>query len=543
MMFISAPAYIVGSTMIVKNSTDRDATPSPRAGRREWTGLAVIALPCLLYSMDLTVLNLAVPSLTVDLKPSSTQLLWIIDIYGFLVAGSLITMGTLGDRIGRRRLLLIGAVAFGAASVLAAFSRSAAMLIASRAVLGLAGATLAPSTMSLIRNMFLDARQRSVAIGVWISSYSAGAVIGPPLGGLLLEHFWWGSVFLVSVPMMVLVLVLGPILLPEFRDPDAGRPDPLSAVLSVAAVLGVIYGLKQIAAHGLRVLPAVSIVAGLGVGALFVRRQRHLDDPLIDLRLFKAPAFSASLATYMLATFAVFGPYVFIAQYLQLVLGLSPMQAGLWSMPFAGGFVVGSLLSPIVARRVRPASLMTAGLLVAAVGFVLLTQVGQGSGLAVIVASSIVFSIGLSPVFTLANDLIIGAAPAERAGAAAAISETCSEFGGALGIAVLGSIGTAIYRGAMTGPVLEGIPRSLAAAARETLGGAVTTAAQLPDLGAALLDTARAAFTSGLKITAAASAVIVIGMAVLVRIALRDVGAAAPAPALAPDTDSAPSGQ
>jgi len=498
-----------------------------RAGRREWIGLAVIALPCLLYSMDLTVLNLAVPSLTVDLKPTSTQLLWIIDIYGFLVAGSLITMGTLGDRIGRRRLLLIGAVAFGAASVLAAFSRSAATLIASRAVLGLAGATLAPSTMSLIRNMFLDPHQRSVAIGVWISSYSAGAVIGPPVGGLLLEHFWWGSVFLVSVPMMVLVLVLGPILLPEFRDPDAGRPDPLSAVLSVAAVLGVIYGLKQIAAHGLSVLPAVSIVVGLGLGALFVRRQRHLDDPLIDLRLFKAPAFSASLATYMLATFAVFGPYVFIAQYLQLVLGLSPMQAGLWSMPFAAGFVVGSLLSPIAARRVRPALLMTAGLLVAAVGFVLLTQVGRGSGLAIIVASSIIFSLGLSPVFTLANDLIIGTAPPERAGAAAAISETCSEFGGALGIAILGSIGTAIYRGAMTGPVLEGIRPSLADAARETLGGAVTAAAQLPDIGTSLLDTARAAFTSGLEITAAASAVIVIGMAVLVRIALRDVGAAA----------------
>jgi len=220
------------------------------AGRREWIGLAVIALPCLLYSMDLTVLNLAVPSLTADLKPSSTQLLWIIDIYGFLVAGSLITMGTLGDRIGRRRLLLIGAAAFGVASALAAFSTSAEMLIATRAVLGLAGATLAPSTLSLIRNMFLDPRQRAVAIGVWISSYSAGAVIGPPLGGFLLEYFWWGSVFLVSVPMMVLLLVLGPMLLPEFRDPKAGRPDLLSALLSVAAVLGVIYGLKQIAAHG-----------------------------------------------------------------------------------------------------------------------------------------------------------------------------------------------------------------------------------------------------------------------------------------------------
>ena len=242
--------------------------------------------------MDLTVLNLAVPSLSQDLKPSSTQLLWIIDIYGFLVAGALITMGTLGDRIGRRRLLLIGAAAFGVASVLAAFSTTASMLIATRAVLGLAGATLAPSTLSLIRNMFLDPRQRSVAVGVWMASYSAGAVIGPPLGGILLQYFWWGSVFLISVPMMVLVLALGPTLLPEFRDPAAGRPDVLSAVLSVAAVLGIIYGLKEIAAHGMAWLPALSIVAGSAVAVAFVQRQRTLPDPLIDLKLFRARTFT-----------------------------------------------------------------------------------------------------------------------------------------------------------------------------------------------------------------------------------------------------------
>ncbi|HEY3222076.1 MAG TPA: MFS transporter [Gemmatimonadales bacterium] len=486
-----------------------------RAGRREWIGLGVIALPCLLYSMDLTVLNLAVPSLGADLKPSSTQLLWIIDIYGFFVAGSLITMGTLGDRIGRRRLLLIGAAAFGVASAFAAFSTSAPMLIAARAVLGLAGATLAPSTLSLIRNMFLDAQQRSVAIAVWLSSYSAGAVIGPPLGGFLLQHFWWGSVFLLSVPMMVLVLVLGPLLLPEFRDPAAGRPDVPSAVLSVAAVLGVIYGLKQIAAHGITWLPVLSIITGLAIGAAFIRRQRSLADPLIDLRLFRAPAFSASLVTYLLATFAVFGTYVFIAQYLQLVRGLSPMQAGLWSMPFAGGFVVGSMVSPVIARRVHPASLMTAGLAVAAIGFALLARVGSGSALAVVVASTVIFSLGLSPVFTLANDIIISAAPPERAGAASAISETCSEFGGALGIAILGSIGTAIYRRAMAGSVLEG--------ARDTLGGAVAAAAQLPDGGPALLDAARTAFTSGLRVTAIASVLIVVGIAVLVQRGLRGV--------------------
>jgi len=496
----------------------------PTATRREWIGLAVIALPCLLYSMDLTVLNLAVPSLTADLKPSSTQLLWIIDIYGFFVAGALITMGTLGDRIGRRRLLMIGAVAFGVASVLAAFSRTPSMLIAARAVLGLAGATLAPSTMSLIRNMFLDPTQRSVAIGVWIASYSAGGVIGPPLGGVLLEYFWWGSVFLVSVPMMVLLLVLGPILLPEFRDPEAGRPDPLSAVLSVAAVLGVIYGLKQIAAHGIGRLAALSIVAGLGLAGVFVRRQRRLADPLIDLRLFRAPGFSASLATYMLATFVVFGPYVFIAQYLQLVLGLSPLEAGLWSMPFAVGFVVGSVVSPMIARRVRPATMMAVGLVIAAAGFVALTQVAGSSGLAVVVTSTVIYSLGLSPVFTLANDLIIGAVPPERAGAAAGISETCSEFGGALGIAILGSIGTAIYRRAMADSIPDELPAAAAAAARDTLGGALAAARQLShQLGAALLDTARDAFTRGLRVTAMTSAVIAIGMAVLVMVLLRHV--------------------
>src|ERR687891_34954 len=265
---------------------------APRAGRREWIGLGVIALPCLLYSMDLTVLNVAVPHLSADLKPSASQLLWIIDIYGFLVAGFLITMGTLGDRIGRRRLLLIGAVVFGAGSLLAAFSTSAEMLIVSRALLGVAGATLAPSTLSLIFNMFHDPQQRTFAIGVWIASYSAGAVVGPVLGGLLLEYFWWGSVFLLAVPVMVLLLILGPMLLPEFKDPNAGKPDILSAGLSLAGVLLVIFGLKRIATDGFDAVPAASIIAGLSVGAIFVRRQLSLADPLIDLTLFKQPKFT-----------------------------------------------------------------------------------------------------------------------------------------------------------------------------------------------------------------------------------------------------------
>jgi DHA2 family multidrug resistance protein-like MFS transporter len=295
-----------------------------KAGKREWIGLGVIALPCLLYSMDLTVLHLAVPRLTADLQPSSTQLLWIIDIYGFLVAGCLIAAGTLGDRIGRRRLLLTGAAMFGVASVLAAFSKSAEMLIATRAILGIAGATVAPSTLSLIRNMFLDPQQRTTAISVWIMSYSIGGAIGPLIGGVLLEFFWWGSVFLISVPVMLLLLVVGPILLPEYRDPNAGKPDLMSVAMAVTAVLTMIYGLKQIAQDGVGVKALLSIAAGITIGVLFVRRQLALRDPLIDMRLFRTPAFAASLAMYGLTILIMFGGFFFLPQYLQLILGLSP---------------------------------------------------------------------------------------------------------------------------------------------------------------------------------------------------------------------------
>ena len=498
------------------------ALPGPRAGRREWIGLAVIALPCLLYSMDLTVLNLAVPHISADLKPSSSQLLWIVDIYGFLVAGSLITMGTLGDRIGRRRLLLIGAGAFGAASILAAFSNSAEMLIATRALLGVAGATLAPSTLSLIRNMFLDPQQRTFAIGVWVTSYSVGGGLGPLLGGILLEYFWWGSVFLLAVPVMVLLLVVGPLLLPEFKDPAAGRLDLFSAGLSLAAVLLVIYGLKQFAEDGVGWIPALSAVAGIAVGVIFVKRQRILTDPLIDLQLFRIPAFSASLATYTLGTLVSFGAYIFIAQYLQLVLGLSPFRAGLATVPSMAAFIVGSMLVPPIARRVRPSYLMGAGLVIAAVGFGTLTQVDGDSALTILIAGSVIYAGGLAPVVILATDLIVGSAPVERAGAASAISETSSELGGALGIAILGSIGTAVYRLAMSDGVPAAVPFAAVEAARNTLGGAVAIAEQLPEpVRSDLLRVSREAFTHGFELTAAISAAVSLATAVIALVLLR----------------------
>jgi DHA2 family multidrug resistance protein-like MFS transporter len=506
-----------------------------RAGRREWIGLAVLALACLLYAMDLTVLHLAVPALSEDLRPSSAQLLWITDIYGFMIAGLLVTMGTLGDRIGRRRLLLIGAAAFGAVSVLAAFSTTPEMLIVSRALLGIAGATLAPSTLSLIFSMFHDHRQRTTAIGIWITSFSAGGAIGPVMGGVLLEHFWWGSVFLLTLPVMALLLVLGPRVLPEYRDPEAERLDLLSAALLLVAVLTATFGIKEVAQDGFSPLVVAAILVGLAVGVVFVRRQFRLADPMIDPRLFRVPEFNVSLATNLVGIFIAVGYFLFVAQYLQLVLGLSPLQAGLWSLPSAAGLILGSNLAPQLLRRVRPAYVIGAGLAMAAAGLVLLTRVGGSADLAILVVASCVISLGLAPVFTATTDLIVGSAPPERAGAASGISETGSELGGALGIAILGSIGVAIYRAGLADSLPAGVPSQASAAARDTLGGAVGVAQQLPaDLGAALLAASREAFTTGLQVTAGISAVVAVGIAVLATVMLRGVPTTAEAAEAAP---------
>ncbi len=503
-------------------------TAVARAGPREWLGLAVIALPCILYSMDLSVLNLAVPHLSADLKPSSAQLLWIVDIYGFLLAGCLITMGTLGDRIGRRRLLLIGAVAFGAASLFAAFSTSAPMLIIARALLGVAAATLAPSTLSLIRNMFLDSGQRTFAIGIWIASFSAGAAVGPLIGGLLLEYFQWGSVFLINVPLMILLLALGPKLLPEFRDPNAGRLDVISAALSLLAVLAVIYAMKKIAEGGPILLPSLIMVAGLAIGAVFLRRQKILADPLIDLQLFRSGVFSAALAVNIVGFFVAFGTFLFIAQYLQLVLGLSPLMAGLWTAPSGLAFVVGSQLAPVLASRARPAHIIAGGFALAAIGFAVLNQIGGSHSLALVVTGYIILSLGLAPVFTLATDMIIGAAPAERAGSASGLSETSAELGGALGIAVLGSLVTVLYRSQMTSLPAD-VPYAVAQIARDTLGGAATIAGDLPSqTGAALLEAARGAFTQAVVTAAAVCAALAAAAAILTVVILRNAGVEQP---------------
>ncbi|HET9755604.1 MAG TPA: MFS transporter [Candidatus Limnocylindrales bacterium] len=506
-------------------ATTTEATPPAKATRREWLGLAVLALAALMYVMDLTVLHLAVPKMSAELQPSSAELLWIIDIYGFFVAGALITMGSLGDRIGRRRLLLVGAAAFGITSLLCAFSSTPEMLIASRAALGIAGATLAPSTLALIFYMFQDSRERTVAIGVWIGAFSAGSAIGPVLGGIMLEFFWWGSVFLIALPVMVALLILGPRILPEYRDPEAGRLDPASAIMAVGAVLAVIFGLKQIAQEGPGLLAIGAIVVGLVVGVLWVRRQRQLADPMIDLALFRVPTFNAALVVNFLAIFVVVGYFLFIAQYLQLVADLTPFQAGLLSLPSAIAFIVGSQAAPRIVQRVKPAYLISGGLAFGSLGLFLLTQVGTTNGLLPLVVASVVISLGLAPVFGLTTELIVGSAPPERAGAASGISETGAELGGALGIALLGSVGAALYRGGLPPTLLSGLPPDAATAARDTLGGAVGVASTLP-AGTAdtLLAVARAAFVDGMHVAAAIAGVIGLGLAAFAYITLRERG-------------------
>jgi MFS transporter, DHA2 family, multidrug resistance protein len=498
--------------------------------RRRWAGLAVLTLPCLLYSIDLTVLNLALPSLSADLQPTGAELLWVVDIYGFVLASMLITMGRLGDRIGHRRLLLCGAVSFEAASVLAAFSQSAATLIAARAVLGVAAATFAPTTLSMIRTVFTDQHERATAIGVWISSHSVGAAVGPVVGGVLLQHFWWGSVFLIGVPVMTILLAVGPALLPESRDRKSGREDLWSSALSLMAVLATIYGVKRMAESGVGAFPVICMAAGLGIGWLFVRRQSRISSPVIDPRLFRSPAFAVALGTFTVGSFVAVGSLVFVAQYMQLVLGLEPFEAGLWSSPFFIALIISSMATPPLARRMRPGHLVIAGLSFAAVGFLLLSSVDETTAPLTLAAISCLYAFGLAPIFTLSTNFIVSSAPPEQSATASAIAETGSEFGGALGIAVLGSIVTALYRDAMIdmmppGPLPDGVPRTLGAAieAADRLGG---------ELGHTILTVSRAAFLQGLK-----AAAIVAAVTLLVTAAL----AARWLPALKPTSDGADS--
>jgi DHA2 family multidrug resistance protein-like MFS transporter len=486
---------------------ENQALPA-RAGRREWTGLAVLLLPLLLVSMDVSVLYFAVPFISRDLQPSSAQQLWIFDVYGFVLAGLLITMGSLGDRIGRRRLLLFGAAAFSLASLGAAYSHTAGELIAARAVQGIAGATLMPSTLALIRNMFHDEKQRRLAIGIWTGATMSGIALGPVLSGVLLDHYWWGSVFLINVPFMVLLVLLAPALVPDFRAPQQGRFDLMSSALSLGAVLPVIYGMQEIAASGANPARIGSIMAGVAVGGLFLWRQARSSAPMIDLALFRSRGFSGAAMLSLVAMFAVVGFAIFATQYLQSVRDMSPLTAALWSLVPMAGTATAVPVSQLLVQRVDRAYVAAGSLLVAAAGYLVLSHVQAASPLWLCLVGASVYAGGAVAAMTIGSELIMGAVPPERAGAAAAVVETSSEFGGALGMAVLGSIGVAVYRSGLAASAPAHVPPSALAAARSTLGGALSVAGDLPGrMSSELANAARVAFSHGLDAAAIGAAV------------------------------------
>ncbi|MEU9291196.1 MFS transporter [Streptomyces sp. NPDC048275] len=484
-----------------------------RPGR--WLALSVLVLAVLLVAVDATVLGLATPFISEDLKPSGTQLLWIGDVYSFVIAGLLVSMGSLGDRIGRKKLLLVGATAFGLISVLNAYAKTPELMILARALLGVAGATLMPATLALIRNIFHDRRERSLAIGVWGAAASGGAAVGPMAGGFLLEHFWWGSVFLINLPVMVVLVLVGIKLLPESRNPHPGPWDLTSVGLSLVGVIGVVYAVKETATHGLSWEPMS--VGLLGAAALygFVRRQLAMLVPLLDMRLFRNRGFSAAVFADLLTVFGLSGLVFFLSQYLQLVQGRPPFEAGLAELPAAIGAVGAGLIAGSVARRYSVRAVVSGGLTAVGLALGTLTLLSQSTGYPLLGGALLVVGVGAGFSFTVTADVILGGVPKEQAGAASAVSETAYELGAALGIALLGSIVTGVYRDFAA-------PAGTPAAAHESLGGAVETAAGLPaETSEVLLSAARQSFVDGLTLAAGIGAAVLLATATAVWFLLR----------------------
>jgi DHA2 family multidrug resistance protein-like MFS transporter len=497
----------------------------PRAGRRQWAALVVLMLPVLLVSVDNTVLSFALPEISTALQPSAAGQLWIVDVYSLVLAGLLVAMGSMGDRFGRRKLLLIGASGFAVVSVLAAFSTSAEQLIAARAVLGFFGAMIMPATLSLLRSTFLDREQRRLAIAVWASGFAAGSALGPIVGGVLLEHFAWGSVFLIAVPVLVPLVIAGPLLLTESRDPDPGPADPLSVVLSLAAMAPVVAAIKLLATDGLVWPVVVLAVVGVGSGWLFVRRQLARPRPLLDVRLFTNPVFAGSVMVNLLAVVALVAFLFFTTQHLQLVVGLRPLQAAMTLVPGLVVMILAGLGVVRVVRWLRPRTIVAIGLASAALAYAAVFATGAGAPVVVFVVAFAFVGLGVGAAETISNDLIIAAVPPNRAGAASAVSETAYEVGAVLGTAVLGSMLTAIYRGALVVP--EGVPTEVGEAARETLGGAVAVSSGLPDdLATSLLHAATDAFDQGLVVTAGVGALVMVAAVVVALTTLRRASSA-----------------
>ncbi len=503
-------------------------TPPARATWRQWLGLGALVLPVFMMATDMTVLFLAQPAIAADLEPSGAQALWILHVGEFLAAGFVITMGRLTDRLGRRRLLTIGVAVYGAASVVAALSLTAELLIGSRALLGVAAATIMPSALALLRNMFADARQFSVAFATLMAAFSAGAALGPPLGGLLLEHFWWGAVFLANVPAAAILLLAAPWLLPVYRDPSAGRLDLASIALSVTAIMATIFGLQQMADRG-AAQPGylAAVVLGLAVATVFLRRQRRLDDPLLDLRLLATPAMRVSLATIALALVAFMGTDMLFAQFLQVGAGLSSATAGLVLMVSGIGSIVGSMLAPVLLRRLRPSSVIAVGLATGAGAFglaiALLPTVADGGSVLWLVTIAALAGLSMIAVVPL-GQIVLTSAPLERTGSATAMQDLSGGLGGAMGMAFIGSLSLLVYRTGLAGAGPEGVSPAELRSAEGSAGAGVAVADQLDgSAGGQLLDAVRASLTTSTRVAYAVGLAVLVGVTLLVVTRLRHV--------------------
>jgi MFS transporter, DHA2 family, multidrug resistance protein len=467
-----------------------------------WVALGVLCTSLLVIVVDNTIVNVALPTLARELDADVSQLQWVVDAYTLVFAGLLLLAGALGDRYGRRRTLLAGLGLFALASLGAAYAGDVQMLIAARAVMGAGAAFIMPATLSLLVSVFTDERERALAVGLWAATAGLGVALGPVLGGLLLDHFWWGSAFLIDVPVMIVLLIVGPLLLPEYRNEQAGRIDIASVVLSLAAILPAIHGLKQLASHGADWPAFAALTLGAICGWIFVRRQQGLENPLVDVRLFSRREFSVTLGSMMAYSMLTGGVMVFVTQYFQLVEGMEPLAAGLALVPGMITMAVAFQVAPRLSRWVRPGLLIPGGIAVTVIGVAVMTQ---ATSTGVLVVAFAVECIGAAPLLTVGTNLVLASAPPAKVGAAGALMQTANELGYPLGIAVLGSVVTATYRGQMDGN-----------------GGGSLSEAIHNGADPAVLGAARAAFTSGFHLAAGITAVALTVVSVLLVRALTD---------------------
>ncbi|WP_328924934.1 MFS transporter [Streptomyces sp. NBC_00190] len=498
-------------------------TPSPwqrlraaSGGANRWVVLAVLCVSLVLVALDATILHVAVPSITEDLRPGSIELLWIVDAYPLVCASLLILFGTLGDRVGRRRVLLLGYGLFGVASAIAALADNAQVLIAARALLGIGGAMIMPATLSILRQVFPDRRERALAIGIWTAVAAIGAASGPVLGGFLVQHYWWGSVFLINIPLMALILPLGRWLLPESKGSCDGPWDVTGALMAAAGVLGSVLGIKRLGAERqlLDAQALVPLVLGVALLVLFVRRQKRRTHPLIDMRMFSRAAFSTSVGCIVLAMLALVGLELIAVQYLQLVLHLSPLATGLRLLPLTFAAMAAGATGSYTLARIGPRTMVSLGFLLTAFAVLLLTFMGQHDRPVLLTAGFILLGFGLQTTLFAAYESMLSEAPADTAGGAASIGETSYQLGAGMGIALLGSVMNAAYAPGIAR--VPGVSPADSASAAHSLGEAYQIAVHLGGpAGAALYAAARNSFVHGLHVTLLVSAGLLLAGAVM----------------------------